>query len=1154
MSNIRLRTSCWITSLTVLLGSVIVHSLAAEPVSSSTSSAPTRVTKSQITATMFNAPMSFEVNQGQTDPSVNFIARGSGYTLFLTPTESVMVMQQREATPSTNDVHDPLATMEPVPVTQNVVRMKLEGSNPKPIVEGQDQLPSIVNYFIGNDPAKWRTKIPTYAKVTYQEAYPGIDVAYYGNQGRLEYDFIVAPGADPNQIRIAFEGAAEMKIADSGDLLLTTALGEVRLQQPVVYQEGEGGRRQMVGASYIRKQPFQDDTVKIELAAYDVTKPLLIDPVLSFSSFLGGVGGDDASDVGIDPAGNVWVVGSTAGLLLAPTGTSYDPSYNGGPSDIFVLKVSPSGTPLVWTYIGGSSNDHTPAITFDSSGNAWLTGTTGGSFPVTPDNLQAVYQGGGDAFIVKLDPNGSTLLYATLYGTPLSEAGRSIAVNSGGTTVYLGGETTSPALPGSGGPVVQPNFAGVQDGFIAKINIPSVHIEYVTYLGGTARENLSKIKLDAAGNLHVVGQTFSTDFPGTALSSISSLASVQPNFGGGTSDAFAIKLNANGTQLLYSTYLGGNDADAGLSVALDSIGNAVVSGNTRSPNFPLAGTPFQSTRVGNDYFATKISQSGGVLIFSTYFGGIGNDSGGVVALDQSDNVYLSGQSNSCAVPHFSHPLQINVCAAGAGLPIFVGQLDPTGSSLLSLFGFTGNGSSISNGLVTDGNGSLYVAGFTRASDLMTQNAFQGTFGGGTSDAFFAKLTYRPIAAAGPDLSVSMGTLVTLDGTDSTGGSLTYAWTKLAGPTVALGGATTAHPTFVAPNVPAAGATVTFQLIVCEGASSNCSDPATVNVHIRNINQPPVAQAGPDQTVQEGSPVILDGTASYDPDIEPLTYTWLQIPTSTVTLANPNSATPSFTAPSVGAGGGQVDFELIVHDARGLVHSDFVSIVMSNVNQPPVAHAGADQTKNENTLVTLDGSGSHDPDLDGLSYYWSQIGGAGVALTGATTASPTFTAPNVAAGGAFLIFQLTVHDGHVSSVADTVQVAVVNVNDPPVCTLAQASPNLLWPPNHTMTQVSILGLTDPQNQMLTITYPTVKQDEPINGLGDGDTSPDAAVSGNDILLRAERTGNGNGRVYVVQFTATNADGAHCSGTVKVAVPHNKKDPAIEGPQLYNSFGP
>lgn len=491
---------------------------------------------------------------------------------------------------------------------------------------------------------------------------------------------------------------------------------------------------------------------------------------------------------------------------------------------------------------------------------------------------------------------------------------------------------------------------------------------------------------------------------------------------------------------------------------------------------------------------------------------------------------------------------------------FYSKVNPTGTGLrfsVYLGGTTAragtSGDTEPLGLALDAQSNVYITGFTRAANFPLLSAAQST-PGGTIDDFVMKIGDRPLANAGPDQPVPEGTLVTLDGTGSTGSALTYQWSHVSGPAVTLGSATTAHPTFAAPHVPAAGATVTLQLIVCEGTSSNCSDPDTVNVHITNVNQAPVAQAGPDQTVHEGSPVVLNGTASYDPDIEPITYTWLQVYGTPVTLAYPHSATPSFTAPAVGAGDAQVDFELIVTDPHGLNHADYVSVSITNVNQPPVANAGADQTRNEHTLVTLDGSGSHDPDLDGLSYNWTQTGGLPVALTGGNTSSPTFTAPDVANGGATLTFQLTVNDGHVSSGADSVQIVVQNVNDPPVCTLAQASPNLLWPPNHTMTQVSIAGLTDPNNQTLTITYPKVTQDEPINGLGDGDTSPDAAVSGNNILLRAERAGTGNGRVYEVHFTATDPEGASCGGKVKISVPHNKKDPAVEGPQLHNSFGP
>jgi hypothetical protein len=377
---------------------------------------------------------------------------------------------------------------------------------------------------------------------------------------------------------------------------------------------------------------------------------------------------------------------------------------------------------------------------------------------------------------------------------------------------------------------------------------------------------------------------------------------------------------------------------------------------------------------------------------------------------------------------------------------------------------------------------------------------------------------------------------------------------VAGPTAALTGATTAYPTFAAPNVPAAGGTATFELVVCEGTSSNCSDPDTVNVHIIDVNHPPVADAGPDQTVQESSPVMLDGTASYDPDVELLTYQWTQILGPAVTLLGGNTVMPTFVAPNVGAAGATIVFDLTVTDPHNLTGPDSVSIRVTNLNQSPTANAGPDQTVNENTLVTLNGTLSADPDLDALSFTWTQTAGLSVVLTGANTANPTFTAPSVVGGGATLTFQLVVSDGQASSTADTINIQVLDTNDPPVCTLAQPSVASLWPPNHTMVPVTITGVTDPNNQAVTFTFPAVTQDEPINGLGDGDTSPDAAVSGNQVLLRAERAGTGNGRVYVVRFTATDDQGGSCSGTVKVAVPHSKKDTAVEGPQIYNSFAP
>jgi hypothetical protein len=415
---------------------------------------------------------------------------------------------------------------------------------------------------------------------------------------------------------------------------------------------------------------------------------------------------------------------------------------------------------------------------------------------------------------------------------------------------------------------------------------------------------------------------------------------------------------------------------------------------------------------------------------------------------------------------------------------------------------------------------------------------------------------QPTANAGPDQTVNEGALVTMDGSSSTGTSLspslTYAWTQVAGTMVSLTGANTASPSFIAPPVPPAGETLTFQLVVTSGGVD--SAPDTVNIHVTNLNQLPVADAGADQTVQEGSPVVLSGSGSYDPDVEPITYQWMQSSGMAVTLTGANTANPSFTAPMVGPAGDSLVFQLTVTDPHNATGTDSVSIVVTNVNQPPVANAGPDQTVNENSLVTLNGTGSHDPDMDTLTFAWTQTGGTAVTLTGANTAAPTFTAPSVGAGGETLTFELIVSDGQGSSAPDTVAIHVMNVNDPPVCSLAQPTVGSLWPPNHTMVPVGITGITDPNNHAITITYTAVTQDEPVNGLGDGDTSPDAAASGNQILLRAERSGTVDGRVYEVHFMATDAEGASCSGTVQVSVPHSKKATAVNSGQAYNSFGP
>lgn len=415
----------------------------------------------------------------------------------------------------------------------------------------------------------------------------------------------------------------------------------------------------------------------------------------------------------------------------------------------------------------------------------------------------------------------------------------------------------------------------------------------------------------------------------------------------------------------------------------------------------------------------------------------------------------------------------------------------------------------------------------------------------------------PIAQAGPDQTVAEGDLVTLDGSGSSDlacAPLTYTWQQLSGSVVALHLTDPVHPTFRAPAVPPGGTTLTFQLTVHNGHQP--SAPDTVDVTVKDVNHPPVAEAGSDQRVSEAALVTLDGAASFDPDTDALTVLWEQTAGPLVTLSDPQAIQPVFTAPLVGSTPVTLTFRLTVRDGQTSA-SDTVQVVVEPVNHPPIADAGADQTVDEGRVVQLDGSGSQDPDADLLTFQWTQVAGPRVPLNDAAARQPTFTAPAVSPGGVTLTFALTVHDGELPSAPDTVTITVRDLNDPPTCALAQATPAVLWPPNHTLVPITIVGVSDPQDHQVTLRVTHVMQDEPVNGLGDGDTSPDAVVQASGlVVLRAERAGSGNGRVYQVGFMADDGQGGTCRGTVRVCVPHDQRPGSTcvdEGP-VFNSLLP
>ncbi len=415
----------------------------------------------------------------------------------------------------------------------------------------------------------------------------------------------------------------------------------------------------------------------------------------------------------------------------------------------------------------------------------------------------------------------------------------------------------------------------------------------------------------------------------------------------------------------------------------------------------------------------------------------------------------------------------------------------------------------------------------------------------------------PVADTGPDQSVDEGALVTLDGSSSSdpdGDALSYTWTQIAGPGVTLDTSDPVHPTFVAPPVPMGGATVTIQLIVDDG--EYFSDPAAVNIVIKNVNHAPVALAGDDQTVVEGALVSMSGIDSYDSDGDTLTYAWTQVMGPAVALSGANSVDATFVAPQVDSAGETLVFALTVSDGAA-ESTDSLIVFVENFNHAPVADAGEDQTRVEGTQVTLDGSGSSDPDGDPLSFQWIQTAGPSVVLSGASTSAPAFTAPAVdVSGSETLVFVLTVDDGQGGTATDEVTITVLDTNAPPACELAQPSKPMLWPPNHKLVAIAIEEVRDPENSDVNITVIGVTQDEPINGLGDGDTSPDAVVQEGAVLIRSERSGLGNGRVYHLHFQADDGAGGTCTGVVSVCVPHDKGKGAqcTDDGQIYDSLAP
>ena len=673
-------------------------------------------------------PLSFEANRGQTDKQVKFLSRGAGYALFLTPTEAVLSLKAETGQRTKKESVLPVSN-EPKSAASKaaVVRIRLEHATGKTKVSGIDELAGKSNYFIGNDSAQWRRDIPTFGGVKYQGIYSGVDLIYYGNQRQLEYDFVVAPGADPRQIELSFAGANRLRLDAAGNLVVSIAGGEIVEHTPVIYQDIEGIRQRVTGGYELRS----GHTVGFKLAAYDHREQLTIDPSLVYATYLGGSDADGGAGIAVDSSGNAYITGDTLSTNF-PTAGALQTTYGGG-RDAFVAKLNASGTALIYsTYLGGSDLDAGHLIAVDSLGNAYITGLTRSSdFPTTAGALQTTSGGGFDAFISKLNSSGSALIYSTYLGGSNDDVGFGIAVDTLGNA-YVNGYTFSSNFPTTVG-ALQTTFGGVRDAFVSKVNSSGSALIYSTFMGGSNDDVGASIVVDSIGNAYVNGYTNSIDFPTTA-------GAFQTTLGGGY-DQYISKLNSSGSALIYSTYLGGSGSEqAQVGIAVDSSGNAYVAGGTQSTNFPTTPGALQTAFGGgaDDAFVSKLNSSGSALIYSTYLGGSNVDVGEGIALDSSGNAFVTGYTNSSDFPTTAGAPQTTI---GGGFDVFVSTLNSNGSALIfSTYMGGSNDEFIGPSPAVDSSGNAYVTGSTASSDFpTTAGAFQTTFGGGSGDAFIAKI-------------------------------------------------------------------------------------------------------------------------------------------------------------------------------------------------------------------------------------------------------------------------------------------------------------------------------------------------------------------------------------------------------------------------------
>ena len=614
-------------------------------------------------------PAFFIANGGQAPAAVRYLAQAPGFTAYFLPREIRLRAHGAQ------------------------VRIEFDGANSSVAVEGVRPLTGRANFFIGGV-AQWRTGLPTFGAVRYRSLFPGIDMIYDSGGLGLKSEFVVAPGANPARIRIRYRGATASIGADG---TLSVDLGGERLTEaaPYVYQEHDGTQVAVEGHYFL----LRNGTVGFAVGAYDPARPLIIDPLLSYSKLVGTNNFNAATAIAVDGAGAAYIAGYTDSDSL-PTANPAQ-NFNRGSVAVFVAKLNSAGTSLEYcTYMGGSDDDRAYGIAVDSSGAAYVAGTTTSPDFPTLHPEQSRLEGSRNAFVFKLNPLGDMLVFSTFLGGSGADTAYGIALDPSGNS-YIVGDTTSLNFPAHG---YQTANRGSQDAFVAKLSSSGQQLLFATYLGGAGVDHGGAIALDSDGTVYITGSTWSANFP-TAKPYQGAIA--------GPCNAYIARFSADGDNLLFSTYLGGSGCtttypESGQGIAVDAQGNAYIAGVTSSSDFPLLNAVQPQVEGSTDAFVAKFNAQGG-LLFSTYMGGSGVDVGNAIALDPSGSIYVAGYTYSTDFPVTDGALQLtNTGACDA----FLFKLSPTGDTLLYATYLGGTGADTASGVALDVGGNVYLGGWT----------------------------------------------------------------------------------------------------------------------------------------------------------------------------------------------------------------------------------------------------------------------------------------------------------------------------------------------------------------------------------------------------------------------------------------------------------